>query len=60
MPACVELAGLVWGSSTGEPISGAAGDGVGASEGDAGVSAATAGGAVKARTAARIARIDTL
>jgi hypothetical protein len=47
MPACVELPGPVWGSSAGGPISGTAGNGVGAWEGDAGVSAATTGGAIK-------------
>jgi hypothetical protein len=61
IPACIELPASAWGSSAGESRSGAAGDGVaGAWEGDIGESAATAGGAVKARAAARIARSDTL
>jgi hypothetical protein len=60
-PACTELPGPAWGNSGGEPSSGPAGGGfAGSLEGDAGVSAATASSAVKARAAARIARIDAV
>jgi hypothetical protein len=60
-PACTELPGPAWGNSGGEPRSDPAGGGfAGSLEGDVGKSAATASGAVKARAAARIARIDAV